>query len=457
MNRTILHITFLSVVLVFFACGGKEIASTPERPQPAWVNSRPINPSYYVGIGSVSKAAEPLDYASVAKKNALSDLASEIKVTVKSESFLNTMQVNMQVQEEFNSSIATFTDEEIEGFELIDSWENGADYFVYYRLSKAYHEQLRLEKKQAVMSSAYDQLSQARVAKTQGDIAGATDLYFRALFEMKEYWSEVNQFNDGGQIIYLDNTIYAELREMINQIELRTSPDVIRLDASNQFKADVRIGLFYQDLPVRGGLLLYRFDNGKYRKANEIRTDVSGEALISIMNADLTNPSNALELTYTVNDLIPKDLDSKLVSPLVEGLRPPSLVVPIRATLPSVMFMVEEKNLGAQQGTERLATPLRGKMAARGFRFTEQTSEADFQVIIKADTRAGGTSQGFHVAYLDLLYIVKDAQGNVLIQSSENNIKGLQLNFEAAGLEAYKKAEKKIERELADLIIETIL
>ena len=37
------------------------------------------------------------------------------------------------------------------------------------------------------------------------------------------------------------------------------------------------------------------------------------------------------------------------------------------------------------------------------------------------------------------------------------NIKGLQLNFEAAGLEAYKKGITKIEKEVAETIVNTIL
>ncbi|MCH2198969.1 MAG: LPP20 family lipoprotein [Flavobacteriales bacterium] len=457
MINVIRHISIFGALVLLFACGGKEISSAPERTQPSWVNNRPINPSYYIGIGSVNKLAEPVDYAAVAKKNALSDLASEIKVVVKSESFLNTMQVNMNVQEEFNSTIATFTDEEIEGFELMDAWETERDYFVYYRLSKSLHEQIRTERKRSFMQAAYDQLVKARESRDLGDIQGAADLYMQGLFEMKDYWSDVNRWQDGMQEIYLDNTIFQEMRDMVNAIEFTVDKQNILLNAENRFDETVRVLASYDGKPVKGAQLSYNYDNGKFRLSATAKTDVTGASRIVVDNANLKNNSNHLDIWFDTDDLAPTDLDRRLVEPLVESLRAPSVVIPIVVDFPTVSFRVSEKNLNSPLGTERLVTPLRKEMAEQGFRFTEDETNADYVVSVDGNTRQGGTAQGFHVAYLDIVYSVKDKEGNVLIQSSENNIKGLQLNYDSAGLEAYKKGEKKMEKEIAESIIDTIL
>ena len=448
-------ISFLAVLVL--GCGTKEnIVTTPERPAPEWVNARPINPSYYIGIGSVSKITEPMDYAAVAKKNALNDLASEISVIVKSESFLNTMQVNSQVQEEFNSTIATFSDEKIEGFELVDAWENDRDYFIYYRLSKAKHAQIREEKKRAVMQSAYDYLTQAREAALAANIHLATDLYLRGLFEMKEYWNDVNQWDDQGSIIYLDNTLYQEMKSMLNSVELLASETEIELNAGNKFKDEMNVLVTSNGNPLSGLQLEYKYDNGKFRNTYQAKTDLAGTIRVNIHDANLNNGNNQVEVALDKEDLKPSDMDKKLLDPLFESVRAQTVVVPIRTIKPRILIMAEEKNLGTVLGTQRIADPLREKLREQGFVFASSTGDADYIIELSADTKQGGTSQGFHVSYLEMNYTLKDEDGNVLLQNSESNIKGLQLNFEAAGLEAYKKAERRMEREIADDLIEAM-
>ena len=52
----------------------------PEKPE--WVKEHPVSSNYYIGVGSISKNGQSLNYREQAKKNALNDLASEISVTI---------------------------------------------------------------------------------------------------------------------------------------------------------------------------------------------------------------------------------------------------------------------------------------------------------------------------------------------------------------------------------------
>ncbi|MGB6035011.1 MAG: LPP20 family lipoprotein, partial [Cryomorphaceae bacterium] len=78
----VLSYLFLFVALLS-SCSSQKSVSTSESfpPSPTWVQSRPITNSYYVGIG-VAQKTQGTDFRSAAKENALSDLASEIKVNV---------------------------------------------------------------------------------------------------------------------------------------------------------------------------------------------------------------------------------------------------------------------------------------------------------------------------------------------------------------------------------------
>ena len=75
----------------------------------------------------------------------------------------------------------------------------------------------------------------------------------------------------------------------------------------------------------------------------------------------------------------------------------------------------------------------------------------------EGNTTKGGTSQGFHVTYLEMrIEVVDNENGSQVYSQSINNIKGLQLNFNAASVDAYKRASKKIESEILEELITTV-
>src|SRR5690606_25529174 len=152
--------------LLLFACNAqkKSSAITQESPPPGWVANKPLNSAYYTGIGVAPKAAGT-HYQRTAKDNALSDLASEIKVNVNSNSLLYTLETNAKFEQEFKESIRTRTDLSLEDFEIVDTWEDANSYWVHYRLNKqAYAEKLQA-KKNAAQQLAMDFLAKAESAR----------------------------------------------------------------------------------------------------------------------------------------------------------------------------------------------------------------------------------------------------------------------------------------------------
>ncbi|MGB0424145.1 MAG: LPP20 family lipoprotein, partial [Flavobacteriales bacterium] len=410
----------------------------------------------YIGIGSASKVTEPLQFAQTAKKNALDDLTSEISVTVKSESFLNTMQVNNYVQEEFSSVIATYSEEQIEDFEVIDVWENQNEYWIFYRLSKSQHEERKLAKKRQALSSAADFYLKGKTAENNGNLSVATDLMFRGLFELAAYWNEVNEFDLQGTKVFLDNEIFSHLRQMINQTELKLTPDQIELNSSNQFQKNVMASLSLDGKPISNALLEYQYDNGKYKKLQNARTDAQGYVSLPIRNANVQNHSNQLRVMLDLSDMVPKDLDPALMNPLVASLRAPEVFASISTQLPIIMMVSQESNLDGEENLHWISGAIQEQLTEDGFSFTSQINSADYVIYVNASTTKGGTSQGFHVSYLNMSIVVNDKNDNLIYKSSKNDIKGLQLNFNSAGIEAYKKGAKQAKKDIARDINEAI-
>jgi len=83
---------------------------------PDWVSNRPISSTDYIGISSASKNTS--SYQKIAKRNALDDLLSEIRVTIQSVSILNQIDKNGTFKEEFESTIKSSVADEIENLEF---------------------------------------------------------------------------------------------------------------------------------------------------------------------------------------------------------------------------------------------------------------------------------------------------------------------------------------------------
>jgi hypothetical protein len=464
MITRILHITPFRALLLLLAmsaalgCGDKNTVQTPQEPQPEWVGQRPRNPSYYIGIGSASKLSQPLDYQAIAKKNALNDLATEIRVRVQGETFLNALEVNKNFSEEFISTIATTTDESIENYEIAGQWEDKNEFWVYYRLNKSEYARLKAEKKNQALSSANDFYQKGLEAETRANIPAAIDLYLRGLFALKNYWNEVNEFNLEGQKVYLDNELYASLRRVITGLTIVPGGERIVLSSENNYMSQFPVMVTYEGAPARGISLSFAYQRDRYMKPRALVTDQEGKTTAEVSHVSTTTKANWLDLVIDVEALLPPDLDKSIEVGLVKGMKPDSKRVPIELVTPS-FFIESTERVYNQTGTaSTLASAFQAELVKRGMRINQKPEETDYRVTITSNTTEGGTSQGFTVAFLEMsVMVVHTISGETVYKESLGSIKGLQLNKDAASIEAYKKGRERIESEIVKSLLEAIL
>lgn len=450
----------LLAVVLMVACSTKPATSSTNKPpapepKPSWVDNRPVNGSYYIGIGSANKKSQPLDFQNIAKKNALNDLATEISVRVQGSTFLNTLEVNKNFSEEFISTISTTSDEKIEDFEVVGVWENENEYWIFYRLNKAQYQAKKREKKNMALSVANDYYVKGKDAENLGNVPAAIDLYLRGLFAIKDYWNEVNEFDQNGNKVFLDNQIYSDLQKMCSGLVIKPSQQKIVLGAENNYVASTGFNVVYKDLPVKGISTLHQFPRTRFARPRSIVSDEKGyvAVLVQDINSSEKNPELTIEIDLT--PLQPVDLDRKITEGIMGNLKTEVRKVPIEFIPPTFAVQATELQYGTAATSSVLSTALQSEMVKKGLRLT-QTANADYIVKINADTREGGEAQGFTVAYLDMNVIVTDKAGNIVYKEGANNIKGLQLNKAAAGMEAYKKGQERLEDQIVPSIIESI-
>jgi predicted small secreted protein len=436
--------------------GGKDVKAPEAAPE--WVGARPHNAGYYIGIGNCSKATQPLDYQAIAKKNALNDLASEISVRVQGETFLNALEVNKNFSEEFISTISTTTDEKIENFEVAGIWEDKNEYWIYYRLNKGEYQRQKQEKKNTILNQANDYYQKGLEAEKLGSISAAFDLYMHGLFAMKEYWDEVNEYTTDSSRIYLDNELYSSMQRIGNGLRIEPSGSKVSLSAENNYNANVNVAVTFNGKPVRGITVLSNYLRPRYARPKSGLTDQNGMVTVNVSDVSTTEKNNNLDLSIDLNPLLAQDLDLTIQRGLLKTMRTDQRQVPIELITPSFHIKSDEKVFGSSSSSNVLGSALNTELVKRGMRISSSATETNYLVNIVSNTTQGGTSQGFNVAFLEMTITVKNGvTGEVVYQETLSSIKGLQLNMDAASMEAYKKGKEKMETEIVKSMLDAIL
>jgi len=236
---------------------------------PDWVNNKPNDVGFYVGIGSASKKLN--DYAGIAKKNALQDLVSEIKINISSTSILNQIDKNYQFKEEYESNIKTTAAAEIQDFERVATYEDAANYWVYYRLSKATFNSQKQKNLADTKNMAFQFFEKAVKSEQDQSFATAIDFYFRTLLTLKDYWGDNIEVTYQGKPFFLAIESYARLQQMLDLINIKPAANFIRLSSAgnsrmvftttNSTQPLAKIPLLLQASPTRLAPANYISDN----------------------------------------------------------------------------------------------------------------------------------------------------------------------------------------------------
>ncbi len=457
----------IALLCAVMGCKGSQQVVTPvessvntEPERPTWVRSRPMSDAFYVGIGLANKARP--DFQEAAKKNALNDLASEISVTVEGNSLLYTLDQRGRFDESFTGTIKTRTSEQLEGFEVMGTWENNSEYWMYYRLSKSEHARIKAERKAKAIGNATDLYMRATASLASGDVRSAFDQDLRALLAMRDYWGENDMVEVEGRSFALINEIYNDLQRLTSGIQLSFLPERCALDYHGSFRREMLISAKhrsddgYRDLAQLPLVISWPGNTGKVTETKN--TDASGHVRTTVQRVELNASPREIKVRLDMDALVSKEHDAALIKPLVSSLTVPDKVALIDVEMPRIHMRATETNLGQAVNDAGVAMAIREELTKKGFRFVDRESESDLILTLNSTTRQGGESNGFFTTYLDVSYSFRDRRSaEVVHEGGQQGVKGVQLDHARAGMDAYKRAIQDIRRDLVPAMMDAML
>lgn len=450
-------ILFLSILIGLLAgcAGSKKSTQVPVSPQ--WVQARPTSQIYYVGIGSARKTADPNGYMQAAKQSALADLASDISINISSNSVLSAFETQQRFFEDYSSTIKADAQKELEGYEIVETWEDVSNYWVYYRLSKDLYKKQVDEKKQKATAKSLDFYDKALKSIEQGDVRVGLVLLVKALEPIKPFFAETIMANYNGKDIFLGNEIIQLISSTLNSLSITGSPDVKVKLGQPLTQKDLQFVVNYKANKLQKGIPLKANYSEKPIAQNKTVTDLNGVAGFSVDAVRSSKTSEKFSVSMDFDVILYEATTDFAIRKILSKFNVPYTELLVNITKPSFHIASIEKNIGVVLPQNIISEAIKRKLVEAAMPIVLSSNDADFVINIDASTVQVSETGGYKQAALSTIISVTSSNGVEVYRKSLDRILGSHFDIEMAGKNAFAEASRKVENSVMREIIEVVV
>jgi hypothetical protein len=440
---------FLPLLTAFFifACKSAKVPAIKEDIAPGWVQSTPVHPDYYIGVYSANKMA--FDFRDKAKRGALENLASEISVKISSESVLKTLETEGSFNQEYEQKVKLQSTEDIEGYELMGTWENDTQYWVYYRLLKSKHAQIKKDRVEKALAMGKDYFRRSKENHNQNNYHQAFALGIKSLESVSKYLDQPLKTWVDDKEVYFATEVISYTQEMVNEIILSPSFSEFPIVIGDYLKED---DIYFLVQNKKGELLsqipLKCQYKGVFFKNYKIHSNELGRAEISIGKIKQSQQEQFVTATLDFEELTANQTKDKTILKLLNYIPAKSVKIKLKVRPPSVFVKSNEKEFGDIKSPSILLT-VKQVLNSRGLKVVNTEKEADLILLINSDTRMLGNNWGtYQVELTGTVEVVKKSNGEIVFSEVIPPTKGVQLSRVNASSDAYSKADVYVKTRL---------
>jgi hypothetical protein len=418
------------------------------------VSQRPISSSRFIGIG-VAEKTPGANYIMEAKKNALYDLASEIKVNISSNSMLYSYQNNNQFNQTYNSLIKLSNTENIEGYQQAGTYENEKHYWVYYYLEKEEYFKRKEQKKQQTLQSASQMLMNAEKEFKSGSFTNALFLRLKAFGTLIPYLNEeikLNTNETGGvsNILHLSQLIQAQL-DGIQINGLSSSLDIIPLQKNYrplELKISHSMPMSFSQMPFT-----FEYNEEEMMIKNDVEEAVENSLKINIEKIMKATGNLFFSIAPDLDFITQRDSVARAGSTLAKQIiSPPKKQITLRLRPLNVFYDIQFQNFSKKiNPSEASNADYTFKEYFKGLPILEvaDIKSADYIITIQTNTSLNAdhsnlySSTQNYLAELTGEIVLKDGLLKEIYRHSLSDIFGYDKDKNTAGLKSYQSRKAK--------------
>lgn len=400
----------VSLIFLFFTINAQ--ASK----QPDWVKKRPSDPLAYIGVAYGDKSNP--QYMEEAKKKAINDLLSEIKIEVQSSSLLKNVEKDNQVYSYLSNEIKTKTQEELEQLQMVDNWEDKNQYWVYYRLSKLDYDYTISQRKMKATENGYSYWVKGNEALEIGDLFAAIELYTKGIEAVQTCSNQQLIHVHNGIDIHVDTELYKAINTLFNGITLESIPQSIHLQGMHNMDTHIQYSLHRNETPLSNLKLDIDFVLGSGLLQSTNTTNSNGIATVNLAKVTANLPNQEIQAKLNTNTF------ARYKNPIIEKSMTHFMHNPPKASTFLNVELAQHKAYIRFVGVnnELLAKSIRNILTNNYFTVVNDSNQADVLILIKSSITKGDKVKGEMYDFFEYFT-------NIEIQIADTNTSEVYLNY----------------------------
>ncbi len=447
------NLYLLTVIIILIS--GITLDSYGKR-KPKWLTKRPIDNEYYIGIGKANKKINS-EYIQTAKSNALADMISEISVKIASTSILNQVEDETGIKERYEATIQLLVKDDISDYEIVDSWEDKEEYWVYYKLSKSDYQRKKRERLERAKNLSKDFFEKAKEAEKNYDINNAIIYYIKAFEPIEKHLGEdLSTFTFEGKVI-LDNAIYQSIQNILSNIKIVPEKDMFSiktLSSKNEpILVKVKLKTELETQNIANVPIIFSFPGLNISQEEVVLSRSNGVAECTIAHMAPKGKNQIIKAEFNIDNYFAEsDNGSILKNIVLSNIIRPYNNINIEVKELFAYLESEETLWGNINTVQPITQFFKEELSVNFFSFTQNKEEADVLIKISADVIKGTKldNHNLHTAFLSCNISIKDVKTDLVIfNDGLSNIKGIKSgSFDSAGQDAIKKGQNKINTDI---------
>lgn len=449
------HIVLLVSFFLFLACGSSKNNSTVLENAPEWVVKTPVNNFNYIGIGMASKASS--DYREKAQKMALTEISNSISVTVSSNNSLNVFQYDDTFNEFYRMNSMVSSAAFLEGYDVVDVFENENYYYTYLSLSKQKHQELKRARINKALESSLFKFDYAKKLTLEKNFTEAIKQQIYALEDISEFLSEDLRYKENQiekpYVSYLMNSIFTSL----NQIEIQFPSKQLNIkhasDPKEIYIQPITVVSQNKPLSMIPVSVFYSWQPGQKL---DLITESNGNITLIVPRNCSKNNLEKINILLDTYSLVKNISQNRVVQKIFENYQSKKFEFTVTKKLPTVeldVFLIEKnrKNLNA------LEDELFQLFAADYFTLASKNAKKDFTITIENKKVENLQVNGKISTKLESRIKITNKSGHIVYQETIHNVIGIGSSTELAEQDALQSLMDKIKMVNYTAMVQTML
>ncbi len=403
--------------------------------KPSWVKQRPIDNDYYIGIAFSMKEGKATDYMQDTRARALRELASEIKVTISSNSLLHQVENNTDFFHNYESKINSSVFQTLEGYE-IETWEDKKEYWVMARLSKKKYllrQQMKLD--QAKMNSSM-YVDEARKLEANNQPYNALEAWLQGALALRNVLESDLTHRTVNGTVDLGVEIQRGIRDLLSKITIQPSNDTYSVGRAGVANIDLVATIGYAgptgNMNPYGIPVKFSFLSGTGNLKESATSNYDGFVSTSISNLGTGIKRQQVVMELDVAPLYSHFEDNEPLWQIFMGKTPlPHATVLIELEKTVAYLDINPIFFNNKEVCKSLSKDVKATLAQSFFKFTNNSETAQYGVkIVPSISRnevKTGVGYSVYIVYMDLeISITELDTGYELFSHHISGVRGFQ-------------------------------